>query len=40
MGFWRNQLSGPTDPAIDAGWEDPPANEPDLEIHGTPGSAS
>ena len=22
------------------GWEDPPANEPDLEIHGTPGSAS
>ena len=24
MGFWRNQLSGPTDPARDAGWEDPP----------------
>ncbi|WP_040159512.1 4Fe-4S dicluster domain-containing protein [Mobilicoccus massiliensis] len=24
MGFWRTQLSGPTDPARDAGWEDPP----------------
>ncbi|WP_313566190.1 4Fe-4S dicluster domain-containing protein [Mobilicoccus sp.] len=24
MGFWRNQLSGPTDPALDAGWENPP----------------
>ncbi|MDO5626818.1 MAG: 4Fe-4S dicluster domain-containing protein [Mobilicoccus sp.] len=24
MGFWRNQLSGPTDPARDAGWENPP----------------
>ncbi len=24
MSFWRNQLSGPTDPAVDAAWEDPP----------------
>ncbi len=24
MSFWRNQLSGPTDPARDAAWEDPP----------------
>ena len=21
MGFWRNQLSGPTDPAADAAWD-------------------
>ena len=27
MSFWRNQLSGPTDPARDAGWEDPPARK-------------
>lgn len=27
MTFWRNQLSGPTDPARDAGWEDPPARK-------------
>ena len=27
MGFWRNQLSGPTDPARDAAWEDPPARK-------------
>jgi formate dehydrogenase iron-sulfur subunit len=24
MGFWRNQLAGPTDPARDAAWDDPP----------------
>lgn len=24
MGFWHNQLVGPTDPARDAGWENPP----------------
>ena len=24
MSFWRNQLSGPTDPARDAAWTDPP----------------
>ncbi|GMA19146.1 4Fe-4S dicluster domain-containing protein [Arsenicicoccus piscis] len=24
MSLWRNQLHGPTDPAKDAGWEDPP----------------
>ena len=23
MSFWRNQLSGPTDPALDAAWEEP-----------------
>ncbi len=23
MGFWSNQLSGPTDPAVDASWESP-----------------
>src|SRR3954468_19614411 len=23
MSFWRNQLAGPTNPAIDAAWEDP-----------------
>ena len=24
MGFWHNQLAGPTNPAEDAGWKDPP----------------
>ncbi|MGN6613402.1 MAG: 4Fe-4S dicluster domain-containing protein, partial [Angustibacter sp.] len=24
MGFWRQQLAGPTDPARDAAWDDPP----------------
>src|SRR3954468_11516089 len=24
MSFWRNQLAGPTNPAIDAAWVDPP----------------
>lgn len=24
MSFWRNQLAGPTDPARDAGWDNPP----------------
>ena len=23
MGFWHNQLAGPTDPARDASWDDP-----------------
>ena len=23
MGFWNNQLSGPTDPVADAAWEKP-----------------
>ena len=27
MSFWRHQLSGPTDPARDAGWNDPPARK-------------
>ncbi|WP_168582312.1 4Fe-4S dicluster domain-containing protein [Gephyromycinifex aptenodytis] len=27
MSFWRNQLAGPTDPARDAGWDDPPARK-------------
>jgi formate dehydrogenase iron-sulfur subunit len=27
MGFWRDQLSGATDPARDAGWEDRPARK-------------
>ena len=27
MSFWHNQLAGPTDPARDAAWEDPPARK-------------
>lgn len=27
MSLWRNQLSGPTDPARDAGWVDPPPRQ-------------
>ncbi len=27
MGYWTNQLSGPTNPTTDSGWDDPPARK-------------